>query len=62
MSNKNIIIIASVVAIFLLIFYAKGFSNNQAIVGIDKNPDYSQAIADAKAKGEPVFLEFYGNT
>ena len=63
MTNKNIIIITSIVAIILFIFFAKGFdSKSQTITGIDKSSDYNLAMADAKAKGEPVFLEFFGNT
>lgn len=63
MTKKSFIIIIGIVAIILFIFFAKGFStNSQTITGIDKSSDYSLAIADAKAKGEPVFLEFFGNT
>lgn len=66
MSKKSKLILLVVVAAFVVIIAAKPFikSNTTQSLngGIDQNSDYAQALADAKAKGEPVFLEFFGNT
>lgn len=63
MDKRSKIILLIVVFAFVLVIAAKPFFKNQretATGEISNNPDYSQVIAEAKAQGQPVFLEFYG--
>lgn len=56
-----LLVAAIVIGIIAVKPYMKSTSANTG-GGIDPNPDYAQAIADAQAQGQPVFLEFYGDT